>query len=373
MQALRSICHLPGNVAFPCWLDGEGPVPASEVLVGQNGWIHLPSFVEGNGALKELTPNLFTTASLDYDIGLDAPATATWLQFLEQLFPDDPESIALLQEWFGYCLSQDTRQQKMLLIVGPMRAGKGTIARVLKNLVGDANVAGPTTSNLASNFGLSALITKPVAVIADARFGGRTADQAIVVERLLSISGEDTLTIDRKNKEHLSLKLPTRFMILTNEVPRFTDASTALPKHLLTLQLSRSWYGNEDVSLGDKLLQERRHPQMGLRRLEAAQGTRRFEQPASGAETISRMVELASPVTSFVRERCELGADKAIAKATLFENWRTWCRDNGHEPGSLATFSRNLQAAFAGIQVARNGPRNFRIHTFQGLAMARFS
>ena len=38
--------------------------------------------------------------------------------------------------------------QKILLLVGPTRAGKGVIARVLGALVGRGNVAGPTLASL---------------------------------------------------------------------------------------------------------------------------------------------------------------------------------------------------------------------------------
>ncbi len=49
----------------------------------------------------------------------------------------------------------------MLLIVGPTRGGKGTIARVLTHLIGPDNVAGPTLASLASNFGLAPMIGRP--------------------------------------------------------------------------------------------------------------------------------------------------------------------------------------------------------------------
>jgi putative DNA primase/helicase len=58
----------------------------------------------------------------------------------------------------------------------------------------------------------------------DARLGSR-ADNMIAVERLLSISGEDTITIDRKYRDPWTGRLPARFMILTNELPRFSDSS----------------------------------------------------------------------------------------------------------------------------------------------------
>lgn len=73
-----------------------------------------------------------------------------------------------LRTWFGYCLTGDTSQQKMLLIVGPKRSGKGTIARVLTRLIGNGNVSGPTTSSLAGPFGLQPLIGKTLAIVSDA-------------------------------------------------------------------------------------------------------------------------------------------------------------------------------------------------------------
>src|SRR5262249_16435837 len=146
---------------------------------------------------------------------------------LAQLWPNDPQSIETLQDWLGYLLTQDTRQQKMLVIVGPRRSGKGTIARIIRAMIGEENVTGPTLAGLAPNFGLWSLLGKPVAIVSDARLSHRT-DSAIVTERLLSITGEDALTVDRKCMEPVTVKLPTRFVILTNELPRLGDSSGAL-------------------------------------------------------------------------------------------------------------------------------------------------
>jgi putative DNA primase/helicase len=372
LQALRSATLIPGALSPPAWLNGEGPFAAGDVLAAKNGLVHLPSLLEGRDCLRPLTPDLFATVALDYEIDVQAEQPRAWLEFLGALWPDDAEAVGLLQEWFGYCLAADTSQQKMLFVVGPKRAGKGTLARVLAALVGPANVAGPTLGSLASNFGLAPLQNKPVAVISDARFSGRSGDQAVVVERLLSISGEDLLTIDRKNREHLTVKLPTRFTILTNELPRLTDASAALPSRLLILQLTRSWYGQEDTELTQTLLRERAGIFLwaveGLNRLRQRG---RFVQPASGEETSRRLVELSSPVTAFVQDRCELGVDRRVGKAALFEAWREWCADCGHEPGSLATFGRNLAAAFPAVQSSRPREADMRVTIYAGIGLRR--
>ena len=88
----------------------------------------------------------------------------------------------------------------VVAIDGPSGAGKGTIARVQRHLLGPAAVAGPTMSSLSENFGLEAIYTKPLAIISDARIGRHT-NKSKIVERLLSISGEDMLSVPRKFKE----------------------------------------------------------------------------------------------------------------------------------------------------------------------------
>ena len=149
-----------------------------------------------NRVLTDHTPDLFNLVSVPLDYDPDALEIVEWVTFMRSLWPDDDASIALLQEWFGYVLSGRLEQQKMLLMIGPIRSGKGTIARTLERLMGGKdNVAGPTLAQLGTNFGLASLLGKPLAIISDARLGDTPSH--VVVERLLSITGEDTL--DRKS------------------------------------------------------------------------------------------------------------------------------------------------------------------------------
>jgi putative DNA primase/helicase len=80
--------------------------------------------------------------SVPFDYDPNAPTPERWLTFLKELWPDDADSIKALQEFFGYVISGRTDLQKMLLLVGPTRSGKGTIARILTALIGRGNAAG---------------------------------------------------------------------------------------------------------------------------------------------------------------------------------------------------------------------------------------
>ena len=68
IQALKSECFVSSEKSTPCWLDEEGSFPANEFLAAGNGLVHLPSLLEGRDYLQPLTPRLFTTLGLNYDI-----------------------------------------------------------------------------------------------------------------------------------------------------------------------------------------------------------------------------------------------------------------------------------------------------------------
>lgn len=349
LDTIRSFVHLPGSINAPSWLDSRTDrPPALEILPCKTLNVHIPT-----GRILEPTPALFTINALDFDYDPDPEPPERWIKFMEQLFGDDIESMEMLQEWMGYCLTADTSQHKMLLLVGPPRSGKGTIGRVLTRLVGAMNVVGPTTSSLAGNFGLQPLIDKSLAIVSDARFTGESV--ATVVERLLCISGEDTLSIDRKFLGSISMKLPTRFMFLTNELPRLNDASTALARRFLVLRLTNSFYGQEDTTLTDQLVAEL--PGILLWAIEGWKRLRergRFVQPESSEDAIRDLEDLASPVSAFVRDCCVVGRGHRVNVDDLYQAWKRWCEQDGRTLiTNKHTFGRDLGAAVADIKRRR--------------------
>lgn len=348
LESIKNLVHLPDATELPSWLDGRTDPPAPEILSCRSLNLHMPT-----GRILPATPALFAVNALDFDYNPAAPRPRRFEQLLEELFGDDTEAIDTLGEFFGYGLSGDTSLQKMLLIVGPRRSGKGTLGRVFARLAGVGNVANPTTGSLAGPFGLQPLIGKSLAIVSDARFTGESAK--IVVERLLNISGEDSITIDQKFLPSVTMKLPTRFVFLTNELPRLSDASTALAGRFIVLRLTRSFYGSEDATLTDQLLGELPGILLwaldGWKRLHARG---RFQQPTSAAEAIRDLEDLSSPVGAFVRADCVIGAGKRVDVDNLFRAWRQWSEAEGRSSaGTKQSFGKGLTAAFPGVKRKR--------------------
>jgi len=380
LEALAALVHLPSKIDPPAWVNVHAPdhsaignspagtsgLPeddAAQMVSCRNGLLDLST-----RTLWDHTPALFNliTVPLDYDPCEGEPTE--WLRFLKSVWGDDEASILLLQEYFGYILSGRLDMQKALLLVGPIRSGKGTIERVLTALMG-GNIASPTLAGLNSNFGLSPLIGKPLAFVTDARLGN--APSHVVVERLLSITGEDWLTIDRKYREPWTGKLPTRFVILSNELPKFRDSSGAIATRLLILRMTESFLGREDHELDARLRQELGPILLwALRGLDRLTRNGRFTEPDASRDAAALMMDLASPVSAFVRERCVQSPGASVPRDDLYVAWCAWAEANGHQRTAKSTFGRDLRSVVPGVKDShvRWGTKQVWLYTHIGLA-----
>lgn len=364
VDGLQAAANLSSTIAAPAWLDQAPDLDPRDIIACQNGLLHLPTL-----ALLPHTPLFFVHNAIEFAYEADASAPQ-WLDFLCQLWPNDPESIDTLQEIFGLCLTADTRHQKAFLLIGPKRSGKGTIARILIALVGRCNAVSPTLASLGERFGLAPLIGKLLAVISDARLGAK-ADQHAIAESMLRISGEDDVTADRKNRDAWTGRMRVRFLVISNELPRLADASGALASRFIILRLVESFYGREDQGLTVKL--ETELPGIlnwaiaGLQRL---RGRGYFTQPSSAAEAFQELEDLGSPIGAFLRERCEVAPGRHVECGRLFEAWAEWCKSQGRDhAGTVQTFARDLRAAMPALKTANLRTGNGRTRFYQGVGL----
>lgn len=367
--ALESVSFLGESLNPPLWLGDNVPdLPAAEIIACENGLLHLPT-----KSLLPHSPLFFTHTALDYAFDPVAPEPTQWLKFLAELWPGDQTSIDTLQEIFGYCLVADNSHQKAFMIIGPKRSGKGTIARILESVIGPDNVVAPTLTGLSTNFGKQPLIGKRVAIIGDARISGKV-DTAVISEHILSVTGEDLVTIDRKNRDAWTGKMDTKFVLISNELPRLADASGALASRFIVLLLVRSFFGSEDRGLYQKLIRER----SGILRWAIAGYDRLCErgyflQPDSANEAVRELEDLGSPIGAFVRDKCVIDPSQVVLAADLYEAFTAWCGEQGRGMVStLQTFGRDLRAAVPGLRVTQ--PREFnQKRCYQGIGLQRWS
>jgi putative DNA primase/helicase len=184
-----------------------------------------------------------------------------WLSFLSEAFSefDDDEKaedqIKLLQEWVGYLLSGETKYQKFMHLYGAAGTGKGTIIRIISEMMGSGAV--PISVSALENKtkgSLALAINSTLAYNADVRFGG-SADSKSVLETILKITGNDKVAIPLMHKNDWKGTLSCRLMFASNPPPRFSTPDSSIHRRLLILHTPRACK-KVDYDLEKKLLLE---------------------------------------------------------------------------------------------------------------------
>lgn len=336
MSALRNIRLLVEEP--PCWLDGKGH-PASEIVSFPNGLLHVPS--------EEFIPptaNFFTFSSQEFDYDPNAPEPKEWLALLNTIWPDDLESRDCLMQFFGYLLSGDTSLQKILMLVGPPGSGKSTIMRVMEHVLGKDNVVSTDSESLSDRFGLESLIGKSVAFMPDDDFDYRLAKTG--VDRMKRISGEDHVSIRRMRQTSVQGKLPVRFVVSTNTIPRLRGSAAAMARRFVILR-TPSFDGKVDPRLTDRLCAEA----PGILNLAIANLQTLLElktklvQPESGVDDLEDIRDFGSSVAAFVNEDCVVDVQAEIERGVLYIHYQGWAEANGMKPVDSREFGRQLKSA----------------------------
>jgi len=318
--------------------------------------------------LSAHSPDYFTTSILPYNYEPSAKC-AGWLHFLDEVFEGDGERIALLQEWFGYMMSNSYDYHKIMFMIGSPRSGKGTTGRVLEQVVGAHNFTGASLHSFSSDAFINALRTKPVAFSGDTErhVGHHVRDR--VIERLKKISGNDAVEFDRKWKSSLSQTLPTRITLAGNTVPGLFDDSGALANRLLILTYDESWANRESPQLLATLLVELPGIAVwsleGLRRLNT---TGRFTEPAASLNEKKHIADSFSPLMQFIEEACTLGPDYRASCADLHGAYRAWAVKAGE---TTVMSRRTFISAFK--DTTRSMKCKYGVHKIDGTSQRAFT
>lgn len=329
--------------------------PSPTIISFRNGVIDLDGWdmTMIDNTLRPHSHKHKTMSYLDFDYDPSARCRV-WLKFLGEVFENDPDRIQLLQQYMGYLLVYDYRWQKMLIMAGESRSGKGTIAAVIRAIVGADAYVGTSLSNMSTDFGLHSLITAKVAVIGDAKQAAR-GNINRAHEVLLNITGNDFITVARKHKGDLNFRVPARIVMMANSVPRFADEADALFNRYLVLPFKVSFAGREDVTLSHKLEDESagifNWALEGLFNL-ATRGA--FVETESGRQKADEMRVYNNPVGTFVETFLVRGGENdSIRKKDLYNLYTEFCKEIDIKHTTNIDFSRKLGSLAPWIDTVR--------------------
>jgi putative DNA primase/helicase len=251
--------------------------------------------------------------------------------------------VDFLQIWAGYCLTGLTLEQKFSFLYGPGGNGKsifvGTLAAVMGSYAGKAPMETFTASNGERHPTELAGLRGFRMVYASETSEGKRWNEA----RLKEITGGEPVTARMMHKDFFTYTPKFKLLFLGNSRPELRSVDDGIRRRLLLVPFEIR-PENPDPFLAEKL-QEEYAGILGW----AIEGAVKWQSqglvtPASVAAATVEYFDDEDALGRWMRERCFQTDNATALTADLYDDWRTWCGENGEFAGKQKGFSVNLRS-----------------------------
>jgi putative DNA primase/helicase len=270
--------------------------------------------------------------------------------------------IAQVQEFGGYCFVRHTKYAKCLVLIGPGADGKSTLLNILRAVVGAENCSAVSFPSLENEFHRSSLYHKVLNISTE--IGQATMESPY----FKAITAGDPINGAFKTKDVFEFRPYCKLAFAGPSLPRVRDNSYGFFRRFLPVQFKRQFKENDsatDPDLLDKLMEEL--PEIfyfflcGLKRLT---DQKRFTHCDETETLLMGYRRSNNPVLCFVEDECTLNVNDDVAKDTLYESYRDYCKKYGYMALNKDNFFRELYTAISNLQLYRpsvNGVREYRV------------
>ena len=247
-------------------------------------------------------------------------ACPRWLQFLDEIFCDNPEIIPWIQTAAGYSLSGDTSEQVLFVLHGTGSNGKSTFLNVLRVIAGDYGHNMPFS---ALELRARSQIPNEVAHLVGRRFvtASETSERERLNEaRVKTLTGGDPITGRFLYGELFTFRPVAKLWLAVNHMPVVVEDSFAFWRRVRLIPFSRRF---QDQQVDRHLEQKLREEAPGILNW-LVQGCLQWRErgelgtPQSVQKATENYREEMDHVGEFLDERCvlESGAQVSAAAAS---------------------------------------------------------
>ena len=317
-------------------IEGEAKTTNPNVIAFSNGLYNIK-----DGSFKDFTPEIVITNKIPW--AYNPAAHNELLNYtLNRLACNDPEVRALLEEMVGYCLYRRNELGKAFILIGDKSNGKSTFLHVVKNMLGDRNIASLDLKELGDRFKTAELFGK-LANIGD-DIGDEFIANASVFRKL--VTGE-RVNVERKGQDPFEFNNYSKFLFSANVIPRMKDKTGAVQRRLVIVPFDAKFTPNDAdfrPFIKDELCEQSSMEyliQLGLNALKRVLTNAAFTTSSRVQGQLDEYEQNNNPIIGFIQE---IGLDGIINEATdtVYRRYKEYCISNNFQALSKIEFSRQI-------------------------------
>lgn len=317
-------------------IDGEAKTTNPNVIAFTNGLYNIK-----DGSFRDFIPDVVITNKIPWPYN---PAAYSELldHTLDRLACNDPEVRALLEEMVGYCLYRRNELGKAFILIGDKSNGKSTFLHVVKNMLGDSNIASLDLKELGDRFKTAELFGK-LANIGD-DIGDEFIANASVFKKLVT---GDRVNVERKGQDPFEFNNYAKFLFSANNIPRMKDKTGAVQRRLVIVPFDAKFTPNDPdfrPFIKDELCEQDSMEYLivlGLKALKSVLGKAQFTTSKRVQGQLDEYEQNNNPIIGFIQE---VGLDGIVNEATntVYRRYKEYCIANNFQALSAIEFSRQI-------------------------------
>ena len=310
-----------------------------EILIEENVTATNPNMIAFSNGLYDLrdgsfrgfTPDVVITNKIPWPYN---PAAYSELldHTLDRLACNDAEVRALLEEMVG----------KAFILIGDKSNGKSTFLHVVKNMLGDANIASLDLKELGDRFKTAELFGK-LANIGD-DIGDEFIANASVFRKL--VTGE-RVNVERKGQDPFEFNNYSKFLFSANVIPRMKDKTGAVQRRLVIVPFDAKFTPNDPdfrPFIKDELCEQGSMEYLiilGLAALKRVLMNNRFTTSQRVQGQLDEYEENNNPILGFFNEVGLEGIENEPSNM-VYRKYKEYCIANNFQALSAIEFSRQI-------------------------------
>jgi putative DNA primase/helicase len=306
-------------------------------------------------------PKILSTIQLPYEYDEKARCDL-WIDTLDRIFEGEEDRVRLLQQYFGYCLTSDTKYEKMMFLIGEAGSGKSTILDGLTYMLGHDNVSALSLKYLGDPRMVGAIVDKYANVVSE--IPRNVSDYE---DDLKMITSGEFVQVNNKYKDPFKFRPFSKLVFAANKMPKINDTSNAIYRRLLLLYMDAVIPDEEQDKNRKKNLESEASGILNW----ALEGLKILNDAGSfvmSKEVLNNIIELKkrnNAILQFFEDSIEVtGKEKdVILKDELFKKYNEYCSENHYRSFySKKNFGIEIQKQFkykitdTRKRMAYNGP-----------------
>jgi putative DNA primase/helicase len=352
---LKTIEYLCDMDSFPVYKNADN----HNVLCFEN-----TALIPATGEEVEPIPEHHTRNKINFKSDKSAQCPK-WLKTLDYFFAFDPdriEKIKLLQEFFGYTLTNDTSLQSMIILVGAGLNGKSLILKVLSALLGAGNVSNVSIRDFNQRFLPIQLNGKLANIDFDCDYDALMKTE----DRLKRMTVGDPIMGEEKNQPAFSFEATATLWAAANMLPRVRNNSYGIYRRIMILEFNRIIdKSDQNLNLFNELKEELSGIlNWSLEGLARLLENKAFTEPASSIAANTEYQLDNNPTKYFFDERFELISEDSptfksdrIKRADLYNEFKGFLTENSFKTIDAAKFGKELKSL--GVEGSKSGNDRF--------------